>query len=370
MAREKRTVPWIGKRGGKFYAFWYDPGTRQTQKRSLRTSDPHEARDGFARFLAEGVDTVPGGDAGLTTEQALNQYLREHVNHVDEKGRRKVADTLRQEIAVRHLTAFFSTTPISDIDIPMSRRYADARRSGLIGGGSRRQDGKRADGSKIDRSHLRRASDSTIRRELNVLTAASNHAKEWKRIQALPSIELPAERRLGPDDEAPFFTQSELDTLLGMADGELRTFIVMAYWTGARRRSIQEIERYQVKWDQRRIHLQKTGKKATKKRQPIVPIFKPMEGAVGHLLATGGEKRLFATGDFYRPFHELCMDLGMGEERSHPHVLRHTRATLALQAGKPLYAVARLLGDTVATVERVYGHHSTDFLSEKMEELG
>jgi hypothetical protein len=29
-----------------------------------------------------------------------------------------------------------------------------------------------------------------------------------------------------------------------------------------------------------------------------------------------------------------------------------------LQAGVPIYHVARPIGDTVATVERVYGHHA------------
>jgi hypothetical protein len=30
---------------------------------------------------------------------------------------------------------------------------------------------------------------------------------------------------------------------------------------------------------------------------------------------------------------------------------------------KPIYDVAKLLGDTVATVEKVYGHHSPEYLA-------
>ena len=47
-----------------------------------------------------------------------------------------------------------------------------------------------------------------------------------------------------------------------------------------------------------------------------------------------------------------------------PHVLRHTRATHLLQKGVAPYAVASLLGDTVATVLRVYGHHCPNYLAE------
>jgi hypothetical protein len=35
-----------------------------------------------------------------------------------------------------------------------------------------------------------------------------------------------------------------------------------------------------------------------------------------------------------------------------------------LQDKVGIYAVAKLLGDTVATIDKTYGHHSTDFLKD------
>ena len=39
----------------------------------------------------------------------------------------------------------------------------------------------------------------------------------------------------------------------------------------------------------------------------------------------------------------------------HPHDLRRTWASLAVQAGVPIYEVASVLNDDVATVEKHYG---------------
>jgi hypothetical protein len=51
-----------------------------------------------------------------------------------------------------------------------------------------------------------------------------------------------------------------------------------------------------------------------------------------------------------------------------PHPATHAGHSL-LQAGVSIYDVAKLLGDTTATVERVYGHHSCESLGKKLDEF-
>jgi integrase len=54
------------------------------------------------------------------------------------------------------------------------------------------------------------------------------------------------------------------------------------------------------------------------------------------------------------------------------HTLRHTAITLALEAGQPLKAVAEMVGDTEATILRVYAHvtpHMRESLAATMSSL-
>ncbi len=345
MSKKAGKTPWLGIRGDRYYVFWRDREAGRTKRLSLRTDDQVEAEHRYAAFLVEGrAITHPTESNALTVPDALDDYHREHVVL-------KCADPYRQEIAIEHLKAFYGDRPVAEIDIPRSRAYADARRAGQVGGGKNRPN--------------RVGSDGTIRRELNVLLAAANHARRWKRITEMPSVELPSEKRLGEDEQAPYYERSEVDMLIDLAEGELQQFVELAYWTGARRRSIENLTRGQVKWEQKRLILMQPGKRATKKRQPIVPILPRMEPALIVLWDQGGDPRLFRCVDFYRPFRELCERVGLAG-RHNPHLLRHSRATHLLQAGKSIYTVARLLGDTVSTIERVYGHHAADYIAEEI----
>lgn len=345
MGRQVVSVPRLRTREGRYYVVWYDAPTRQTKKRSLGTTDAIEAKKAFARFLLEDPEALQSqGPQALTVERALRDYLREHVKE-------KVADETRQMNAIDHLIEHFGSKPISEIDIPATRGYVRARLEGKIGGGKRRKD--------------KTGSVATVRRELNVLVAAANHERKWKRLMVMPIIELPAEERPDGDEEIAFFEKPVLDKLMAAAEGELRHFVRLAYYTAARRRSIENLTAEQVKLFRRQITLATPGKARTKKRQPIVPIFDEIVPDVAALVGEHPIGRLFVTTSFYRPFMALCRSLDLPEPH-HPHMLRHSRATHLLQDGKDIYDVAGLLGDTVATVENAYGHHSPNGLRMKL----
>lgn len=249
--------------------------------------------------------------------------------------------------------------PLSSVDIPMSRAYADARRVGKIGGGKSQPD--------------KTGRDSTIRREIGVLLAAANHARKWKRILPtdMPSIELTKISAGAAEDdfggEAKFFSREQIALLIFNAHGVTRDIIKLCYYTAARRRSIEKLTVRQIDFARQKINLATPGKKQTKKRQPIVPLFDVIAPDLRRLVE--GKKptdQLFGNMRFYLNFVMTCEALGF-EAPFHPHMLRHSRATHLLQDGKKIYSVAALLGDTMQTVEANYGHHSPGELKGDLE---
>jgi len=172
-----------------------------------------------------------------------------------------------------------------------------------------------------------------------------------------------------------WLTQAEIQQVLTTATGRLKDFLMLLYFTGARRPSIERLTRLQVDLKGDRINL--TSPKETVlqrksvKRRPIIPIFDEIRPTVERLMKKHADSEyLFGDpNDMYRPFVNHLTASGLAE-KAFPHVMRHSRATHLLQAGVDIYTVARLLGDSVATVERVYGHHSTDYMAATIRQRG
>lgn len=348
MPRHRRGDPWYGAAKNKvFYVYGYDAETKRTTRESLHTTDPEEARRRFGRHLAEGGKKKAAELPGLTVKKALADYDAEHVAL-------KVVDAVRQRDAMRHLRAYFGEKLFKDVDILESRAYARARSIGDIGG-------RKAGGGH------RKASESTIRRELNVLVAAANHASKWRRLgqgakppTPMPEIELPPEP---PAERIKWLTKATLRQLFESATGEVQAFALIAYYTAGRRASIEGLTLRQIDLKLGRIHLDKDGARKTKKRRPTVPLYAEIRPTIERLMIAAearGSERLFEQHFMYRPFVEACAEIGVD---AHPHMLRHSRATHMLMDGEDPYKVAKLLGDTLATVERVYGWVSVEYLN-------
>ena len=82
-----------------------------------------------------------------------------------------------------------------------------------------------------------------------------------------------------------------------------------------------------------------------------------------HVIEWNG-KRVYS---IRRGFTQACVRAGLVDVS--PHTLRHSAASHMVMAGVPIGEVARMLGDTIMTVERVYGHHSPDYLRSAADSL-
>ena len=270
--------------------------------------------------------------------EPTKSYWHEHVL-------RSVVGVDTQRYAVRKLRQHFGALAVRDIRPAGVAAYVEARRAGRIG---------------------RPSVDGTIARELSVLNAAIQHQVRAKRIKAddAPVIELPAPSE--PKDR--WLTHEEADRLLAAALGSaparlprVYKFIVLALATASRKTALLELKREQVDLKQRTIKLNPHGRRQTKKRRPLVPISDDLLPIMERIVKEArGEFLLDHPGSIRSVFDRVCRDAEL--EDVTPHTLRHTSASWMLQEGVPIEQVAAILGDTIATVERVYGHHCKDRL--------
>lgn len=368
MSKPRRAVPWLKTVAGVHHICWYDPATRQTKGRSLRTRDPDEAQARYSVLLAEGQD-IFGAAAGkpgdaLTCEAILDSYFREHVAS-------KVVDRRRADMIRRHLLEHFGPVPVAGIGPETVSRYCARRAKGVVGG--------------------RPAKPSTQRRELVLLIAAINYAVKRRRLDptAAPFIDLPPNgmpnrRWLTREELERFLREAKKDHVRGAGGrftigdpdrlSRLFRFCSIAYETASRKSAVLSLTWFQVDLERRRITLDKAGAVKTKKRRPVVPIS---DWLYGVLLQAHAERRseyvLDTPGLLDEAFAGAVARAELPayvDEANHgrvtPHTLRHTKATHLLQAGVTPFVVAGLLGDTVDTVMRVYGHHCPDHLEEAL----
>jgi integrase len=184
-----------------------------------------------------------------------------------------------------------------------------------------------------------------------MLRAAANHV-----IKAGHASILDVPRVVAPKAgaaKALFYTADELRFIIDMAEDEkLKDVLTLLYYTGSRRNVIEWLEASQVDLASGVIHQAKPGERVTKKRRPPIPVDDPVRPVLTRRM--DGRKHLFGC-DMYMPYRTHLETLGFAG-RANPHVMRHTRATLMLMDGVPIYAVARRLGDSVATIEKTYAH--------------
>lgn len=295
----------------------------------------------LAEFLQSRAKRAPGA---LTVGAAVDDYLREHVDHGD------VVDKVRQHDIARNLRPHFGTMLCRDVEPKDARLYGDKRRKGVIG--------KRPS-----------KSTATIRRELNMLIAAMNHAVRARRLTAgdVPHIPLPAPA--APKDF--WLNETEAAQLLAACDAEAcrgSLFIRIALATAARRHSIETLTWSQVDLTARRIQFNPIGRRQTAKRRVALPIS---DALLPHLqrayAAREGELVLGSDSSITKRLEAVCRRAFADTGNSRfllvtPHTLRHTWATLAARAGVSLFEIAGVLGDTLATVQKNYLHHSPDHL--------
>lgn len=214
----------------------------------------------------------------------------------------------------------------------------------------------------------------TVRRELSQLIAMMNHMVKTKRLtpKDLPYVPLPAPSE--PKDR--WLTAEEIQHLYATAEARairhhrgsnkplrlsrVQRFIYIVLNTGARCRVVERLT-----WD--RVHFGRGlidfnfGGPQTKKRRPIVPISDELRPILERAYSERiGPYVLDHSGSIRKAFDRLVAEAKLTDVTR--HTLRHTWATHASMNGVPLNDIARVLGNSLTMVTRVYAHHQPEYL--------
>lgn len=338
---------------GHWYAFWTEG--RRSKRKSMCTQDATIAKTRFAQWLLLG-----GADAQVEVVYKVAElwaiYDAKHVqiNAVD-------PDTHRWAWA--NLSASFADLTLAEVTEAVPG-YVEARMAGRIGWP---------------------AKSATVRKELALLRACFNWCADAKfrkpliKLADVPGFGLPEDSeprdRWLRDDEVARLLAAAARLRGGARLSRVERFLWLALETAGRKGALLDLTWGRVDFETNVIHLRDPEKRATKKRRASVPISQALRPVLEQAYAEReGDLVLDHGGDVWAALQAVAMAAGFASSRERvpngkpratgisPHVMRHTAATRMARRGVPLYLVAKVLGNTIAVVEKSYAKHCPDDL--------
>lgn len=342
----------VKTKAGYYAIAWTEPaeftgtGRPQTRSHSCGTKDRREAEQVRLDWFAA-TKLVLQHTTALTVGACIETYIQDHV---EANGiRRSQTDTLKP------VKTWFGSKDIGDVVPGHALEYRVHR----LGQGVK---------------------DSTIRRELGALRRVFAWTHEqglWPKDLNIPFLALPPEGKpkktyipgtqeqkvfdLARDD---YFEPIDLEKKADRDRERIALFTVLALDTAARAEAIETLTLDRIDLVNDIIDYRDPSRVDTRKRRSIVPVSDRLRpvllDAVRRARARGWKYLLGHAGSTEKLWRSYRERLGVpGITR---HDLRRTFATLATQSGVDIWEVAGVLGDTVATTERNYAHHSPAFL--------
>jgi len=220
-----------------------------------------------------------------------------------------------------------------------------------------------------ERPHLQ---DSSARRELGALISALRWGARHKLFLAanIPAIDLPP-----PGEALQLWMALSQEEFVWSASQKphrtktLQRFVPLALDTAARKTAILRLDWSRVDLGKGLVDYREPGARKTNKRRIPVPVNARLRPVLEEAWNDAPKDRagqayglVVGTRNIDREFSDFADDIGLPWVT--PHVCRHTWACLAAQAGMPMFHIARMLGDTLATVEKNYAHLAPDHLTQ------
>ncbi len=306
---------------GKFNVY-REPSEGEPRRISLRTADRDEAERRFADYQAALKRSA------TTVAEITEDYLAD-------RGPR-IAGLATARFNLKAILPAFGHLRPDQVNRANSREYVTLRR----------EQGRK---------------DSTIRRELAVLSAALH----WANKQTPAIIEMPPQ----PPPKSGHLTRVQYRAFREASKQvfHLHTFVVLAYSTGGRASAVLDLKwETNIDFGRGLIHLGIPGEKRQKGRATVpmtdglrAVLEEARKAAVTDYVVEYGGKRVLSV---KRAFKACSARAGLPKDTS-PNILRHSCAVHLAESGVDLIEISRYLGHSnTLTTYRVYAVHSPQYL--------
>ena len=233
------------------------------------------------------------------------------------------------------------------------------------------------DDYKSKRLTIERCSPVTVNMELRSLKAALSTAVRWQYMDRNP---FAGQKQAAVEERPPvFFTHEDFQKLLGVVDGWLKDFFVIAVCTGMRLGEIRQLRWSSIDFTQRLVTIASNSNFKTKtgKMRSV-----PLNDFVMSVLLN--RKNKAGEGDYVFinirtgiPFSRSGITHAVKKaiisaklpSNLHTHSTRHTCASWLIQAGTPIYTVQRILGHSDVKTTAVYAHLQPQHLRSELDKL-
>lgn len=338
---------------GVYHAYWTE--NRRSKRKSMGTTDAVVAQARFAQWLLLRDNHPQNENTVYTVTDCWTVYQAKHLD----SG--KVAGTETAAYAWKVLEPHFGLLTVPQVNQQAVDSYIQKRTTGKLG---------------------RVVKPQTCRREVQVLFAALRFCST-KPNELFPSTLI--EKIVLPEPGEPrdrWLRMEEMKRLLDaaarlrrgdrMSRGE--RYLWIALEAPARMSAILELTWDRVHFDIGTIEFDVPGRMKTKKRRATVPMSDPLRTVLERAYAERiNDLVMDNQADVWATVQLIAIEAGFGGERPKllrsqkpkatgisPHVIRHTAATHMARNGVPLWKIAKVLGNTLAMVEKVYAKWSPD----------
>lgn len=343
------TLEWIAERDC-FYIKWFEKGNRKRQ--STSTSDSALAKKKLAEFLQRQERRA----SGRLLDEIFASYLTEHARYV--------ANPESLTFCIENLAPFFSEMVWNEVTPAKCQEYERWRQDEFHKKELIKKQKYEKKYKKLDKEYeIKRLSASTVRKDLAILKAALNHDKEALRIDYVPTLWLPQDAQ----PRKRWLRRREVAALLHAARKETRHlpwFILLSVYSAQRTQAILRLTWDRVDFDSGLIDWQYGN--ATNKQRPEQKMSAGIRRALmylqkystpdGYVLHLDGER----INSIKKSFRTAIKDASL--KHATPHTLKHTAITWMMQSGVSAWEVAGFTGTSLATIEKVYGHHAPEHM--------